>query len=458
MFDSRFMSASLESNALTFSDIVKQLRITFETFTDPRSGKNSRYTMTDAALSAFSVFFMQSPSFLDFQRTMQETQGKNNAQTLFGVFRIPTDNHIRTLLDAVKPEAVYPLFDFIVDGFQHAGVIDSFRTADHRLLLALDGVQYFSSQKIHGSCCSTKTHSNGKVSYSHTAVTPVLVKPGGDKVIPLAPEFIAPQDGSEKQDCELNASLRWLESRGGRYAALGTTVLGDDLYCHEPFCRTLLNKAFEFILVCKPDSHQTLYEWVDDLDRNGVVRTVVCKRWAGKRHELDTYRYVNALPLRDADDALLVNWCELTTRTDDGQVLYRNAFASSLAINDANVMSVVASGRARWKIENENNNTLKTKGYHFEHNFGHGKQFLSSVLATLILLAYLVHTLLDLMDGKFRLLKQKLPSRQRLFDDMKALTTYLCFDSWEHLLDFMLEGWSHTQKNQATQPTKSEFG
>jgi hypothetical protein len=84
-------------------------------------------------------------------------------------------------------------------------------------------------------------------------------------------------------------------------------------------------------------------------------------------------------------------------------------------------MKRVASGRARWKIENENNNTLKTKGYHFEHNFGHGKQFLSSVLATLILLAYLVHTLLDFMDDKFRLLKQKLPSRKRLFDDTAIL-------------------------------------
>jgi hypothetical protein len=76
---------------------------------------------------------------------------------------------------------------------------------------------------------------------------------------------------------------------------------------------------------------------------------------------------------------------------------------------------VVASGRARWKIENENNNTLKTKGYHFEHNFGHGQQFLSSWLTTLILLAYLLPTLLDLMDGKFGLFRQKLPSRKRLF-------------------------------------------
>jgi hypothetical protein len=79
------------------------------------------------------------------------------------------------------------------------------------------------------------------------------------------------------------------------------------------------------------------------------------------------------VPLRDADDALMVNWCEITTRTEDGKVIYYNAFATSLAINDANVIEVVASGRARWKIENENNNTLKTKGYNFEHNFGHGK-------------------------------------------------------------------------------------
>ena len=57
-----------------------------------------------------------------------------------------------------------------------------------------------------------------------------------------------------------------------------------------------------------------------------------------------------------------------------------------------------------------------------------------------------------------RLLKQKLPSHQRMFDDMKALTTYLCFDSWEHLLDFMLEGWSHAQKNNVAQPTKAESG
>ena len=191
--------------------MIKQLRTTFETFPDRQTGKNTIYTMTDTGLSAF----------LDFQQTMQETQGKNNAQTLFDVFKIPTDNHIRSLLDPVEPATVYPMFDFIFDGFQRAGVVDSFRSTDRRLLLALDGTHCFSSQKLHGSCCSCKTHSNGKVTYSHTVVTPVSVKPGSDKVISLAPEFVCPQDGHEKQDCEINASLRWLERQGSRFAALG---------------------------------------------------------------------------------------------------------------------------------------------------------------------------------------------------------------------------------------------
>lgn len=80
------MSGPFGKNALTFSDVVKQLLTTFETFSDIRTGKSTTYTMTDADLSDFPVFLMRNPYFLDFQRTMQETQGKNNAQTLFDVF------------------------------------------------------------------------------------------------------------------------------------------------------------------------------------------------------------------------------------------------------------------------------------------------------------------------------------------------------------------------------------
>jgi len=317
--------------------------------------------------------------------------------------------------------------------------VDAHRSPDGTLLLALDGTEYFSSQAIHCNDCSTRRHTNGQVTYFHAALTPVLVKPGCDKVIALAPEFVTPQDGGDKQDCEINAAKRWLAAHGKEFAGRGTTALGDDLYCHEPFCRLLLAEGFGFILVCKRGSHATLYERLAHLERNGAIHSVSSTRWTGKRRETDTYRYAQSLPLRDVDDALTVSWCEITTTDENGKVLYRNAFATGLVLDAGNVAKVVEAGRSRWKIENENNNTLKTKGYHFEHNFGHGKQHLSSLLASLIILAFLVHTTMEWMDDKYQLLRKKLPSRKRLFNDIRTLTSYLCFETWESLMDFMLQ-------------------
>jgi len=433
------MSAPFGPLVLTLDDVTKRMRRTFEGFTDPRKGKNTTYTMVDAALSAFAVFFLQSPSFLEYQRSLEQTRGENNARTLFGAHDIPSDNQIRTLLDATDPAAVEPLFAYLFSALEQAGVVDTYRSVGGAVLLALDGTEYFSSPTIHCAHGSTRQHTNGKVTYYHAALTPVLVKPGCDKVIPLAPAFIRPQDGAQKQDCELNAAKRWLVAHGEECARLKAIILGDDLYCHEPFCRAVQAQGIDFILVCKPDSHPVTAEWVADLQRTGAIGTVTRTRWTGKRRETDTYRYAAAIPLRDADDALTVNWCELTTTDMNGKVWYRNAFATPLALNDGNVAAIVTAGRGRWKIENENNNTLKTKGYHFEHNYGHGQQHLSSLLASLIILAFLTHTVLEWMDDKYQLLRQKLPSRQRLFNDIRTLTSYLCFDSWEALMDFMLK-------------------
>ena len=301
------------------------------------------------------------------------------------------------------------------------------------------GASNFSSTKIHCPHCSVKQHKNGSVTYSHTVITPVIAAPGSNTVIPLEPAFITPQDGHDKQDCENAAAKRWLRQYGSRYRTLGVTILGDDLYCKQPVCEAIRQEELNFILVCKPDSHKTLYEWVAGLETTGGVQCVRVTRREGKRTYTDTYRFVNEVPLRDGDDALEVNWCELTTTQADGKVLYHNAFATNHRLTEENVAEVLKAGRARWKVENENNNTLKTKGYHLTHNFGHGKQHLSALLATFNLLAFLFHTVLGLMDAHYQLIRQTLP-RKTFFDDIRALTRYTCFESWEALLRFMMRG------------------
>ena len=126
-----------------FDTIVGYFRQTLESLPDKRTGKNSRYGMEDAALSAFSVFFTQSPSFLSYQRTMEQTKGLSNAQSLFGVHKIPTDNHIRDLLDPIKPKEMFPVFETILETIEQRGKLQGFRGFANNLLMAIDGTEYF---------------------------------------------------------------------------------------------------------------------------------------------------------------------------------------------------------------------------------------------------------------------------------------------------------------------------
>ena len=424
-----------------FEDMVGHLRKVFAGLPDRRTGSNLSYSMEDIGMSAFSVFFTQSPSFLAHQKTMERTRGGNNAESFFGIERIPCDNQIRALLDHVPPETLFPVYDHIYDALREHGILERFTGIHGSLLLALDGTWYHSSEKVHCSRCSTLEHKSGAITYYHSAVTPVLVAPGQPEVVALRPEFIVPQDGHNKQDCEVAAAKRWLDQNAARYRCAGpVTLLGDDLYAHQPLCRRALLHDLHFLFVCKPESHKTLYDWVGLLQPGPDLGTLRLQSKSGSQWHTHSYRWANGVPLADGDDALKVNWCEVTVSDKKDGVLYRNAWITDWAINEGNVQSMAASGRARWKIENENNNTLKTKGYHLEHNFGHGKKHLSSLLATMNILAFLFHTVLSFSDNRYRLVRAALPSRATFFQHMNALSHYLRFPSWNGLLRFMMRG------------------
>jgi len=422
-------------------NLVEQIRSTFRALPDCRKqGNNQKYAVEDAALSAFSVFFTQSPSFLDYQRRMQKHHNRNNAQSVFGVHQIPSTSQIGNLLDPIAPETLYPMLAGAGDKLYAQGCLEPFISIGGTLLVALDGTDSFSSERISCPCCTRQTLKNGKTLYRHTVVTPVIVAPGQSRVVPLPPEFVVAQDGQEKQDCELAAAKRWLTAWGSHYAPRRITLLGDDLYCHQPFCEAVRQQQMDFLFVCKPDSHALLYEWVADFTRTGEVQTLEKSHWNGKQRLTERYRYINQVPLRDSDDALLVNWCEVTITNAKQELVYRNAWVTSHAIDEYNVVQTVAAGRARWKVENENNNVLKNHGYHFDHNFAHGKQHLSNFLAALNLLAFLAHTALEWLDDAYRAVRSSAPSRRTFFENLRTLLQFIPFDNWQHLMQFMLNG------------------
>jgi hypothetical protein len=411
--------------------LLGSLRRCLDGFPDKRRGMNATYEMRDIGMAAFSVFFMQSPSFLAHQRRLEHGHGRSNCASLFEITRIPSDNHIRDMLDAAEPERLHPVFVDAVAALEGmTGGLESFRRLGDHVLIALDGTEYFCSKTIHCQHCSTRLQGKDGKEYFHAMLGVALVAPGHDKVIPLEAEFIAPQDGAEKQDCENAAAKRWLASHGPRYARLNPIYLGDDLFSRQPLCEAVREVGGHFIFVCKPSSHPLIAEYTTGIDL--ATHQEMVKR--GKKQTIFRYRWICHVPLRGGNDAVLVNWFEIEIVNAKGEVTYRNSFITDLPVGPDNVAELAACGRARWKIENETFNVLKTKGYNIEHSFGHGKLNLAAILVTLNLLAFAIHTVCDIGDELWRSARQKLGSRSQFFNNLAAITTFLIFPSWQDLL------------------------
>ncbi len=394
--------------------------------------------MADIGLAAFSVFFMQCPSFLSHQALLAEGpgQGRSNAHTLFGMTAIPSDNHIRAMLDGTPSDHFDAVFQTLIKDLEARRGLASMRCLNGRVLIALDGSEHFCSRKISCQHCSTRRRSDGETEYFHSFVGATLVAPGHKTALPLPPEFVRPQDGHKKQDCEAMAARRWLERVGPTVAWLKPVFLGDDLYAKQPMCEAINQAGGNFLLVCKPSSHKTLTEYLTGVDLDSVTET----KGHGRDKRTHRYRWITDVPLRDGKDALLVNWLEIEITKPDGKVTYCSSFVTDLPVSRSTVAELAACGRARWKIENETFNVLKTGGYNLEHNFGHGKETLASLLVVLNLLAFAMHNACDLIEEAWQRVRARLGARARLFEHIRSITAYHLFPSWLSLMRTILTG------------------
>jgi len=418
-----------------FDQLIVIIKKNIVIYPDIREVSNrTEYTFEEIIISAFALFFFQSPSWLGFQTKMQKQRALNNARSLFGVKNIPTSNHISAIIDELDPRLLSSIFDDICSLLVKENIIKSFEFMGKKtLLVAVDGTQYHSSKKICCEGCLTRIH-NKVTTYSHSALVASIVSPEYNQVIPLMPEFIRNEDGNEKQDCELNASKRWLKRFNKLFEEYEIIILGDDLFAHEPFIEATIEQKHNFILVAKDTSHKTMYKYIED---NKPTELTITKFEKHKKY-IYKYRYLNEVPIKKDSELTGVNWCEVTIYKDHKQV-YFNCFITDIKITDKNVEDIAKAGRSRWKIENENNNVLKTKGYHLEHNFGHGKRHLSEFLFTFNLLSFLVHTTLFVCDRQYKILYDMSSSREVFFQDIKSITKFLYFPSWDIMLDFMIK-------------------
>ena len=119
----------------SFSGVAK-------TLPDKRTGKHQHYSTNDILMTAFSVFYFQSPSWLTFQRVMETNSKTSNAHTLFGVHKIPCDNHVRDTLDGVDARKLETLYGKLHQSLikNNPDAFSSFLHINQTLLVAIDGL------------------------------------------------------------------------------------------------------------------------------------------------------------------------------------------------------------------------------------------------------------------------------------------------------------------------------
>jgi len=406
----------------------------FRQIQDPRQQGKVGHCLHDVLMSGFAMMFFQDPSLLAFQKRLQESAQQNNLSKLFGVATIPKDTQMRDVIDMLPTVALGDIFPNFLNRLQRGRQLDQYRFLNDKYLIPLDGTEYFSSEKISCPFCLKTEPSKGSLRYHHQILQAVIVHPDIRQVIPLFPEPIQNSDGYTKQDCEMNAGKRIVEKIRKAHPKLSIIIAGDDLYSKQPFIDALKANGMSYILVAKPTDHKILFEWVGEITAMGEAEHFELIDKKGKRHK---YQWINDLPLNGSPNADHVNFFQYWIIDKKGKTTYRNSWVTDLLVSRENVQRLVKGGRARWKIENETFNTLKNQGYHIEHNYGHGKQYLSMNFFVLNLLAFFVHQILELCDLSYQQCRAKFSSRKEYWNQLRCTFRIILFRDFYHLLGYL---------------------
>ncbi len=335
----------------------------FSAIPDPRQQGKCSYSQHDILMSAFACMFFQDPSLLHFQKRLEQKYQRNNLKNIFGVSNIPSDNQLREVLDKISSEALAPIFKDFYEKLRRHKHLEGYAILPNVLMCAIDGTQYHSSTSISCNSCLTKEHKTGEITYSHAVLQGVIMHPDKKQVLPVMPEAIKNEDGTKKQDCELNASKRFIANLRAAHPRQKFIICGDGLMSNQPMIEETVAGCMHYLFVAKPGNHKYFVAWLSVFDVLPITEVIDAK---GNRH---IYTWQNDVPLNGNEKTINVNWFQYQFKNTEGKITKTHSWVTDIEISENNVTAMTKAGRCRWKIENECFNTLKTQGYHLEHNY-----------------------------------------------------------------------------------------
>lgn len=383
--------------------LINVLRESFDKVQDPRNGTKI-IPLNDFLMSSYAVFSLKYPSLLRFDQHSKEDIGPN-IKALFGLENLPSDTHLRDIMDEINPRQLRRIFTSLFAELQSTKILTNYEFIDvegfSHYLTSIDGTSYFSSHKVSCDQCiryNDKGDPAKEIRFGHSVLAASLVHPDQREVFSFCPEPIVLQDGANKNDCELNAFKRFVADFRREHHKLRTVFVLDALYASTTVIELLKTQKIPFIIGVKT-THDLLMSQIKEEKNKGMTGSLVEVEFRGEKilKKLETvYLFSNQIRLFQKE-APLVNFVECQenlTWTDKNGAEHREkktyTWITDIWVTKENVKTIARGGRARWKIENETFNTLKNQGYYLEHNYGHGDKNLSVNMVTMMFTAFLV--------------------------------------------------------------------
>ena len=98
-------------------------------------------------MSAFACMYFQDPSFLAFQKRLENKLKSSNLKTLFDVKDIPKDTQLRDVLDNIPTDNFSDVFTKLFEQLRRHHHLKQFEVMPGVYLCSVDGSQYHSSKK-----------------------------------------------------------------------------------------------------------------------------------------------------------------------------------------------------------------------------------------------------------------------------------------------------------------------
>lgn len=395
--------------------LLALVRKEFETIPDNRPYPS--ISLADALMSGLALFSLKDPSLLAFEERRTDETIKN----IYHIDKIPSDTNMRKILDDVNPQDISHIFKKLFAQLQRGKGLEDMVFYDGHYLISNDGTGYFSSEKVCCDECLIKKHHNGHTEYHHNFLGSVIVHPGKREVIPLCPEPIKNIDGSEKNDCERNASKRLLPRFRREHPHMKAIIVEDALASNAPHIEDLKKHDVRYIIGIKPGSHAYLFGILKNEEAESHTVT-------DADSTIHTFRFINNVALNESHADMRVNAIEYWEESLNGKK-QRFSWVTDIPVTKENVYTLMRGGRARWKIENETFNTLKNQGYHFEHNFGHGNKNLSTIFTLLMMLAFLIDQIQQKCCAVFQAAWESCGSKRALWERIRGAIMWAVFPS-----------------------------